>query len=178
MRIKMLAGAPAARPTSPVLSCLIHAVAGRTFPAGERGNAAGSLLSSHCPNYTWACVLCRPSPESPPPPRRLAGHRQPSTTAEQPPVFTYLCLGACLLRQKPPRSPSSGCSSPALPRRTGGSLLPPAAVVCAPTCGPSEGPGVPSQLEALLPGHSRGRGYPSRLGHGSWVLGPTTPRSC
>jgi hypothetical protein len=30
-----------------VLSCLIHAVAGRTFPAGERGSAAGSLLSSH-----------------------------------------------------------------------------------------------------------------------------------
>jgi hypothetical protein len=29
-----------------VLSCLIHAVAGRTFPAGERGSAAGSLLSS------------------------------------------------------------------------------------------------------------------------------------
>ena len=48
-----------------VLSCLIHAVAGRTFPAGERGSAAGSLLSSHCPNYTWACVLCRPSPELP-----------------------------------------------------------------------------------------------------------------
>jgi hypothetical protein len=47
-----------------VLSCLIHAVAGRTFPAGERGSAAGSLLSSHYPNYTWACVLCRPSPES------------------------------------------------------------------------------------------------------------------
>jgi hypothetical protein len=45
-----------------VLSCLIHAVAGRTFPAGERGSAAGSLLSSHCPSYTWACVLCRPSP--------------------------------------------------------------------------------------------------------------------
>jgi hypothetical protein len=37
-----------------VLSCLIHAVAGRTSPAGERGSAAGSLLSSHCPNYTWA----------------------------------------------------------------------------------------------------------------------------
>ena len=48
-----------------VLSCLIHAVAGRTFPAGERGSAAGSLLSSHYPNYTWACVLCRPSPEFP-----------------------------------------------------------------------------------------------------------------
>jgi hypothetical protein len=45
------------------LSCLIH-VAGRTFP-GERGSAAGSLLSSHYPNYTWACVLCRPSPEFP-----------------------------------------------------------------------------------------------------------------
>ena len=41
------------------------AVAGRTFSAGERGSAAGSLLSSHCPNYTWACVLCRPSPELP-----------------------------------------------------------------------------------------------------------------
>jgi hypothetical protein len=40
-------------------------VAGRTFPAGERGSAAGSLLSSHCPNCTWACVLCRPSPELP-----------------------------------------------------------------------------------------------------------------
>jgi hypothetical protein len=39
--------------------------AGRTFPAGERGSAAGSLLSPHCPNYTWACVLCRPSPEFP-----------------------------------------------------------------------------------------------------------------
>jgi hypothetical protein len=38
---------------------------GRTFPAGERGSAAGSLLSSHCPNCTWACVLCRPSPELP-----------------------------------------------------------------------------------------------------------------
>jgi hypothetical protein len=54
-----------------VLSCLIHAVAdlvaGRTFPAGERGSAAGSLLSSHYPSYTcaWACVLCRPSPEFP-----------------------------------------------------------------------------------------------------------------
>jgi hypothetical protein len=48
-----------------VLSCLIHAVAGRTFPAGERGSAAGSLLSSHCPSCTWACVLCRPSPELP-----------------------------------------------------------------------------------------------------------------
>jgi hypothetical protein len=48
-----------------VLSCLIHAVAGRTFPAGERGSAAGSLLSSQYPNYTWACVLCRPSPEFP-----------------------------------------------------------------------------------------------------------------
>jgi hypothetical protein len=48
-----------------VLYCLIHAVAGRTFPAGERGSAAGSLLSSHYPNYTWACVLCRPSPEFP-----------------------------------------------------------------------------------------------------------------
>jgi hypothetical protein len=49
------------------LSCLsiIHAVAGRTFPAGERGSAAGSLLSSHYPNCTWACVLCRPSPELP-----------------------------------------------------------------------------------------------------------------
>jgi hypothetical protein len=47
------------------LSCLIHAVAGRTFPAGERGSAAGSLLSSHYPNYTWACVLCRPSLEFP-----------------------------------------------------------------------------------------------------------------
>jgi hypothetical protein len=45
--------------------CLIHAVAGWTFPAGGRGTAAGSLLSSHCPNYTWACVLCRPSPEVP-----------------------------------------------------------------------------------------------------------------
>jgi hypothetical protein len=33
---------------SPFLSCLIHAVAGRTLPAGERGSAAGSLLSSHC----------------------------------------------------------------------------------------------------------------------------------
>jgi hypothetical protein len=44
--------------------CLvIHAVAGRTFPAGERGSAAGSLLSSHYPDYTRACVLCRPSPE-------------------------------------------------------------------------------------------------------------------
>ena len=52
-------------PGSLVLSCLIHAVAGRTFPAGERGSAAGSLLSSHYPNYTWACVLCRPSPELP-----------------------------------------------------------------------------------------------------------------
>jgi hypothetical protein len=33
------------------LSCLIHALAGRTFPAGERGSAAaaGSLLSSHRP---------------------------------------------------------------------------------------------------------------------------------
>jgi hypothetical protein len=48
-----------------VLYCLIHDVAGRTFPAGERGSAAGSLLSSHCPNYTWACVLPRPSPELP-----------------------------------------------------------------------------------------------------------------
>jgi hypothetical protein len=48
-----------------VLSCLRLAVAGRTFPAGERGSAAGSLLSSHDPNYTWACVLCRPSPEFP-----------------------------------------------------------------------------------------------------------------
>jgi hypothetical protein len=28
------------------LSCLINAVAGRTFPAGEGGSAAGSLLSS------------------------------------------------------------------------------------------------------------------------------------
>jgi hypothetical protein len=25
-----------------VLACLIHALAGRTFPAGERGSAAGS----------------------------------------------------------------------------------------------------------------------------------------
>jgi hypothetical protein len=40
-------------------------VAGRTPPAGERGSAAGSLLSSHYPNCTWACVLCRPSPELP-----------------------------------------------------------------------------------------------------------------
>jgi hypothetical protein len=33
---------------------------------GERQPAAaGSLLSSHYPNYTWACVLCRPSPEFP-----------------------------------------------------------------------------------------------------------------
>jgi hypothetical protein len=43
----------------------IHAVAGRTSPAGKRGSAAGSLLSSNCPSYTWACVLCRPSPELP-----------------------------------------------------------------------------------------------------------------
>jgi hypothetical protein len=28
-------------------SCLIHALAGRTFPAEERGSAAGSLLASH-----------------------------------------------------------------------------------------------------------------------------------
>jgi hypothetical protein len=47
------------------MSCLIHAVAGRTSPAGERGSAAGSLLSFRCPSYTWACVLCRPSPEFP-----------------------------------------------------------------------------------------------------------------
>jgi hypothetical protein len=45
--------------------CLIHALAGRTLPAGERGSAAGSLLSSHHPKYTWTCVLCRPSPELP-----------------------------------------------------------------------------------------------------------------
>jgi hypothetical protein len=44
---------------------LIHALAGRTPPAGERGSAAGSLLSSRRPKYTWACVLCRPSPELP-----------------------------------------------------------------------------------------------------------------
>jgi hypothetical protein len=31
---------------------------------GEGGSAAGSLLSSR-PGYTWACVLCRPSPELP-----------------------------------------------------------------------------------------------------------------
>jgi hypothetical protein len=29
-----------------------------TFPARERGSAAGSLLSSHCPKCAWACVLC------------------------------------------------------------------------------------------------------------------------
>jgi hypothetical protein len=32
-----------------VVPCLIHALAGRMFPAGERGSAAGSLLSSHHP---------------------------------------------------------------------------------------------------------------------------------
>jgi hypothetical protein len=53
------------KPLALPLSCLIHALAGRTFPAGERGSAAGSLLSSHYPNYTWACVMCRPSPELP-----------------------------------------------------------------------------------------------------------------
>jgi hypothetical protein len=47
------------------LSFLSCEKAGRTLPAGERGSAAGSLLSPHCPNYTWACVLCRPSPEFP-----------------------------------------------------------------------------------------------------------------
>jgi hypothetical protein len=44
-----------------VLSNAHAVVAGRTFPAGERGSAsaAGSLLSSHYPNDTWACcVLC------------------------------------------------------------------------------------------------------------------------
>ena len=77
--------------------------------------------------------------------------------------FFFFCLGACLLRQKPSRSPPSGCSAPALPRRTGGNLLPSTAVVCAPAGGPSEGPGVPSQLETLLPGHRKG--HPSRLDH-------------
>jgi hypothetical protein len=45
------------------LSCLIHAVAGRTLPAGERGSAAGSPRKYPLPgypNYTWTCVLCRP----------------------------------------------------------------------------------------------------------------------
>jgi hypothetical protein len=31
---------------------------------GQR-QRAGSLLSSHRPKHTWACVLCRPSPELP-----------------------------------------------------------------------------------------------------------------
>ena len=35
-----------------VLSGLIHARAGRTSPAGERGSAAGSLPSSRRPEYT------------------------------------------------------------------------------------------------------------------------------
>jgi hypothetical protein len=32
---------------------------------GGGGSAAGSLLATHQPQYTWACVLCRPSPELP-----------------------------------------------------------------------------------------------------------------
>jgi hypothetical protein len=40
-------------------------LAGQTLPAGGGGSAAGSLLSSHHPEYTWACMLCRPSPELP-----------------------------------------------------------------------------------------------------------------
>jgi hypothetical protein len=57
---------------------------------------------------------------------------------------------AALLRQKPSRSPPSGCSAPTLPRRTGGNPLSSTAVVCAPAGGPSEGPRVPSQLESLF----------------------------
>jgi hypothetical protein len=49
----------------------------------------------------------------------------------------------------------------ALPRHTGGNLLSSTTVVCAPAGGTSEGPGVPSQLETLLPGHRKG--HPSRL---------------
>jgi hypothetical protein len=48
----------------PCAVCSSH-TRGRTFPAEERGSAAGSLLSSHHPKYTWTCVLCRPSPELP-----------------------------------------------------------------------------------------------------------------
>jgi hypothetical protein len=47
---------PFSTPVPPlVLSCIIHALAGRAPPAGKRGSAAGSLLSSHHPAYTWTC---------------------------------------------------------------------------------------------------------------------------
>jgi hypothetical protein len=78
-------------------------------------------------------------------------------------MFVFFCLGACLLRQKPSRSPPSGCSAPALPQYTGGNLLSSTVVVYAPAGGPSEGTGVPSQLDTLLPGHRKG--HPSRLDH-------------
>lgn len=78
-------------------------------------------------------------------------------------TVSHFLPGDCLLRQKPSRSPPSGCSAPALPQCTGGNLLSSTAVVYAPAGGPSEGPGVPSQLETLLPGHRKG--HPSRLDH-------------
>jgi hypothetical protein len=48
-----------------VLPCLIHAVAGRTSPAGERGSAAGSLLSSHYPAIPGPACCAGHHPSSP-----------------------------------------------------------------------------------------------------------------
>jgi hypothetical protein len=45
-------------------------VAGRTFPAGERGSAAGSLLSSHYPNYTVCSLAVVPVGNASPPEER------------------------------------------------------------------------------------------------------------
>ena len=82
----------------------------------------------------------------------------------------FFLPGGLLIKAKAAsRSPPSGCSAPALPRRTSGDLLLSTALMCAPAGGPSEGPGVPSQLETLLPGHRKG--HPSRLGH---AVGPST----
>jgi hypothetical protein len=66
-----------------VLSCLLHALAGRTFPAGERGSAAGSLLSSHRPKYTCPFALPGssvgqrgiPPPHHHPPPQAPRGEK-------------------------------------------------------------------------------------------------------
>jgi hypothetical protein len=53
------------RMTFLVLSCLIHAVAGRTSPAGERGSAAGSLLSSHSLTILGPACCAGHHPSSP-----------------------------------------------------------------------------------------------------------------
>jgi hypothetical protein len=56
-------GIKAAADTSLCLA-LPRALPGRP-PAEDRGSSAGSLLSRLLSKCTWACVLCRPSPDLP-----------------------------------------------------------------------------------------------------------------